>query len=89
MNIHSYDALLIALVMAGFLVMTMARREATGVWIVRALTIGAGALPAAPRIVFGPAPKGPKELDDSPRGRRLKSLDAAAIAVLLTTRMHR
>jgi hypothetical protein len=47
MNIHSYDVLLIALVMVGFLVMSVVRGHATSSWLGRALLIGAGAVPAA------------------------------------------
>lgn len=47
MNIHSYDVLLVALVLVGFLVMTAMRKQATGAWIARAAVIGAGAVPAA------------------------------------------
>lgn len=47
MNIHSYDALLIALVMVGFLIAGLARRLVTGAWVGRALLIGCGALPPA------------------------------------------
>jgi arabinosyltransferase C len=47
MNIHSYDVLLIAIVLVGFLVACTARREVTTKWVVRALLIGAGAVPPA------------------------------------------
>jgi hypothetical protein len=47
MNIHSYDVLLIALVMIGFLTATLAQRQVTGGWVFRALLIGLGAVPAA------------------------------------------
>jgi arabinosyltransferase C len=47
MNIHSYDVLLIALVMFGFLVMEWARDRTNREWIVRAFTISAGVIPAA------------------------------------------
>lgn len=47
MNIHSYDALLVALVMLGFLTMAIVQGAATRAWIARAACIGAGALPAA------------------------------------------
>lgn len=47
MNIHSYDCLLVALVMAAFLVVTLAQRQASFAWVVRCLAMGAGAvLPA-------------------------------------------
>lgn len=47
MNIHSYDVLIITLVMVGFAAATAFRKEITTHWIIRAATIGAGALPAA------------------------------------------
>jgi hypothetical protein len=47
MNIHSYDVLLLALVLAGFLVTQIKTRMATGAWIARVAVIGAGALPSA------------------------------------------
>lgn len=47
MNIHSYDVLLIALVLVGFLVTQAVRKRVGWVWVVRALVIGAGAVPAA------------------------------------------
>ncbi len=47
MNIHSYDVLLVALVMVGFLVMQIARRAISGAWILRAMVIASGAIPPA------------------------------------------
>lgn len=47
MNIHSYDALLVGLVMVGFLATAVAQKRATGPWLLRAACIAAGALPAA------------------------------------------
>lgn len=47
MNIHSYDVLLVAMVMVGFLAMQLARREATTQWVIRAVVIGLGAVPPA------------------------------------------
>lgn len=47
MNIHSYDVLLVALVMVGFLAMQLARRDADWKWIARAGVIGLGAVPPA------------------------------------------
>jgi arabinosyltransferase C len=47
MNIHSYDVLIIALVMVGFLVATFVRKEVTTQWCLRAAAIAAGALPSA------------------------------------------
>lgn len=52
MNIHSYDALLVALVMVGLLVMTAVQRQLTVSWLARALVIGAGAIPAALWFVY-------------------------------------
>lgn len=47
MNIHSYDTLLVAMVLVGFLAMAAARGLATRAWVGRALVIGTGAIPAA------------------------------------------
>lgn len=47
MNIHSYDVLLVGLVLVGFLATQIARKQVTGLWIARTLVIVAGALPAA------------------------------------------
>ena len=47
MNIHSYDVLIITLVMVGFAAATAYRREVTTQWVIRAAAIGAGAIPAA------------------------------------------
>ncbi len=47
MNIHSYDALLVAIVMVGFLVACLAQKSVTGAWVGRAALIGCGAVPAA------------------------------------------
>lgn len=47
MNIHSYDVLLVALVMGGFLVMCFARGQVTKAWLVRSVAIAAGAIPSA------------------------------------------
>jgi arabinosyltransferase C len=47
MNIHSYDVLLVGLVLFGFLVMEWARDRATREWISRAFIIGLGAVPFA------------------------------------------
>jgi hypothetical protein len=47
MNIHSYDVLLIALVLVAFLVAAVVRRQAEPAWILRAVAIGAGAIPSA------------------------------------------
>ncbi len=47
MNIHSYDVLIIALVMSGFLAASLIRKQATTQWCIRAAAIAAGAVPAA------------------------------------------
>ncbi|MDR3687861.1 MAG: hypothetical protein P4L46_00680 [Fimbriimonas sp.] len=47
MNIHSYDVLLIALIMIGFLVCAIVSRQVTKEWLIRAGCIVAGVLPAA------------------------------------------
>ncbi len=47
MNIHSYDVLIITLVMVGFAAATAFRKEITTQWVIRAASIGAGAIPAA------------------------------------------
>ena len=47
MNVHSYDVLLVAFVMAGLLVMAIAQRQLTVGWLVRSLAIGLGAVPSA------------------------------------------
>lgn len=52
MNIHSYDVLIITLVLIGFLVMEWARDDANRGWVARAFVIGAGALPSAAWFVY-------------------------------------
>lgn len=47
MNIHSYDVLLIFLVLAVFAIMLFAQKQLTGVWAMRVVVIGLGAIPAA------------------------------------------
>ncbi|MCW5935882.1 MAG: hypothetical protein KIT11_01060 [Fimbriimonadaceae bacterium] len=47
MNIHSYDVLLIAIVLVGFLVTQLVSKQATWPWVGRVLVIGLGALPSA------------------------------------------
>jgi hypothetical protein len=47
MNIHSYDVLLVALVMVGFLVMALRAGLASKEWVIRSLVIGSGAIPPA------------------------------------------
>ena len=47
MNVHSYDALLVGLVLLGFLAASLASRTMTAGWAVRATLIVLGALPPA------------------------------------------
>lgn len=47
MNIHSYDALLVGLVLLGFLAASLVARQATVPWVVRCTLIVLGALPAS------------------------------------------
>lgn len=47
MNIHSYDVLIIALAMVGFLAMQLAVKQISGAWILRGVVIAAGAVPPA------------------------------------------
>lgn len=52
MNIHSYDVLLVALVLVAFLVTIVASKSWQTAWVVRSLAIGAGALPAAAWFLY-------------------------------------
>lgn len=47
MNVHSYDVLLVVLVLVGLLVATAARKQLSAQWVLRAVVIGLGAIPAA------------------------------------------
>lgn len=47
MNIHSYDVLLIAFAMVGFLAASLVQRQVTGAWLGRAALIVCGVIPAA------------------------------------------
>ncbi len=47
MNVHSYDVLLIGLVLVGFLAACLYQKLFTGIWLLRVLAITAGILPAA------------------------------------------
>lgn len=47
MNIHSYDVLIVAVVLVGFLAMMLVQKDAPREWITRAGLIGLGALPPA------------------------------------------
>lgn len=52
MNIHSYDVLLIAFVMAGLLVMAIVQRQLTAAWLLRSIVIALGAVPSALWFVY-------------------------------------
>ncbi|MHB8635964.1 MAG: hypothetical protein ACYC96_05775 [Fimbriimonadaceae bacterium] len=47
MNVHSYDVLLVALVLVGLLATAISRRQVTLRWLIGTVVIGLGALPAA------------------------------------------
>jgi len=47
MNVHSYDVLLIALVLVGLLITTLAQRQLSFAWLARVVVIGLGAVPSA------------------------------------------
>ena len=47
MNVHSYDVLLVTLVLVGLLCTGVARGQVTVFWLTRAVIIGLGAIPAA------------------------------------------
>lgn len=52
MNIHSYDVLLVALVMVGFLAACLAKKLVTKAWFLRSLVIACGAIPPALWFVY-------------------------------------
>jgi len=52
MNIHSYDVLLIAMVLVGFLVVQLAAKDAGWSWIVRSFMIALGVIPAAAWFLY-------------------------------------
>ncbi len=52
MNIHSYDVLMVAFVLVGFLACTIVQKELTKTWLIRAVLIGLGAIPAALWFVY-------------------------------------
>ena len=52
MNVHSYDVLLIALVLVAFLGAALESKQATGAWVGRAALICLGAIPAALWFVY-------------------------------------
>jgi arabinosyltransferase C len=52
MNIHSYDALLVGLVLTGLLAAQLAARDLSWAWMGRATVIAAGAVPAAAWFLF-------------------------------------
>lgn len=47
MNIHSYDVMLIGLILCGLLVAVIAKKEFTGIWLGRIAVICAGIIPGA------------------------------------------
>lgn len=47
MNIHSYDALIVAMVFATYGLLLLANRQLGWKWLIRAIVIGAGAIPPA------------------------------------------
>lgn len=47
MNVHSYDVLILTLVLVGLLVAMFMKKQLTAQWIVRVVCIGLGAVPAA------------------------------------------
>jgi arabinosyltransferase C len=47
MNVHSYDVLLLALILLGLLVTAAVQRQLTRAWFLRVFVIGIGAVPAA------------------------------------------
>jgi arabinosyltransferase C len=52
MNIHSYDVLLLTLVLVGFLVALLGSGSATGPWAGRVVVMGLGALPPAAWFIY-------------------------------------
>lgn len=52
MNIHSYDVLLLTLVLIGFVAALLATRSATPAWAGRVVVMGLGALPPAAWFVY-------------------------------------
>lgn len=52
MNIHSYDVLIIGLVMVAFVAATAVRKQLTGAWVGRAVLITLGVIPAALWFVY-------------------------------------
>ncbi|HEY3783254.1 MAG TPA: hypothetical protein VGL56_19415 [Fimbriimonadaceae bacterium] len=47
MNVHSYDVLMITLVLVGLLVTAIVQKQLTAQWLARVVVIGLGAIPAA------------------------------------------
>lgn len=47
MNVHSYDVLILTLVLIGLLVAMVVKKEVTAQWLLRVICIGLGALPSA------------------------------------------
>lgn len=52
MNIHSYDVLLVSLVLVGLLVAALASKRLERAWVLRSVAIGLGAVPAALWFVY-------------------------------------
>jgi hypothetical protein len=52
MNIHSYDVLLLGLVLLGLLLMGVVKKQVSSLWAVRVLVIAMGAVPAALWFMF-------------------------------------
>lgn len=52
MNIHSYDVLLVALVLLAFLGASVVAKRATAVWVVRTVVMGLGAIPPALWFIY-------------------------------------
>jgi arabinosyltransferase C len=47
MNIHSYDVMLIGLILFGFLITIIAQKEFSGIWLGRIAAMCAGIIPGA------------------------------------------
>lgn len=52
MNIHSYDVLLVAFIMVGLLVASLASKQADKTWVLRVAAMGLGAIPTALWFVY-------------------------------------
>jgi arabinosyltransferase C len=47
MNIHSYDVVLVALVLVAFLAMQLVKKQMEGIWVARAIVMASGIIPPA------------------------------------------